>query len=81
MIRQALQYIKRESLKLFKILSGCTLLYKTDWYKSFFVDIDHEIYPDNTWYRNHEERNYDIVNLGSLSAKYAFDYSITDLKV
>lgn len=79
MIRQALRFIKRESLKLFKILSGCTILYKTDWYKSFFVDIKHETYPDNTWYRNHDERNFDVINLGSSGGKWAFDY--TDLGI
>lgn len=51
------------------------LLYQTEWYKSFFLDIEHEIYPDNTWYRNHDERNYDLVNLGSSGGKWAFDYS------
>ena len=62
------------------ILSGCTLLYKTDWYKSFFVSADHEIYPDNVWYRNHDERNYDVVNLGSSGGKWAFDYTDTGIK-
>lgn len=40
-----------------------------------FIDLNHEIYPDNVWYRNHEERNYDLVNLGSSGGKWAFDYS------
>lgn len=55
-------------------------LYKTEWYKSFFLDINHEIYPDNTWYRNHDERNYDVVNLGSSGGKWAFDYSDMGIK-
>lgn len=66
--------------KALKIVTGCNLLYKTNWYKSFFVDIDHETYPDNTWYRNHDERNYDVVNLGSSGGKWAFDYAETGIK-
>jgi hypothetical protein len=61
-----------------KIVNG--LLYKTEWYKSFFLDIDHEIYPDKTWCRNHDERNFDVVNLGSSGGKWAFDYSDIDIK-
>lgn len=63
-----------------KIVTGCNLLYKTKWYKSFFVDANHEIYPDNTWYRNHDERNFDVVNLGSSGGKWAFDYTDTGIK-
>lgn len=53
----------------------CQLLYRTEWYKSLFVDIEHELYPGNQWYRKHDERNYDVVNLGSSGGKWAFDYS------
>lgn len=53
---------------------------KTSWYQSMFVDPNHEIFPDNTWYRKHDERNYDIVNLGSSGGKWAFDYSDTGVK-
>ena len=72
--------LKRVIKKLFKICTGCTFLYKTNWYKSFFVDADHQIYPSNYWYREHGERNFDIVNLGSSSAKWAFDYTDTGIK-
>lgn len=45
-----------------------------------FVGADHQIYPDNYWYREHEERNFDVVNLGSSSAKWAFCYEGLDVK-
>lgn len=51
---------------------------KTNWYKRKCLDTDN--YPTNEWYRKHEERNFDIVNLGSSSAVYAFDYTETGLK-
>lgn len=44
-----------------------------------FVDMNHELYPDNYWYREHDERNFDVVNLGSSGGKWAFDY--TDLNI
>ena len=72
--------VKRIIKKAAEILLLSKLFYKTQWYKSLFVDMQHETYPDNTWYRNHEERNFDIVNLGSSSAKYAFDYAETGVK-
>lgn len=50
------------------------LVRSSNWFRSLHADPDHEIYPDNTWYRKHDERNYDLINLGSNSAKYAFDY-------
>lgn len=68
---------KRE---LFKIFTGCTLLYKTAWYKSLFATERGEVYPDNVWYRNHDERNFNIVNLGSSSAKWAFDWDAVGVK-
>lgn len=74
-----MRLIKRTLISIFKVCTGCTLLYKTNWYKSFFVGADHETYPDNVWYRNHSERNFDVVNLGSSGGKWAFDY--TDLSV
>lgn len=51
---------------------------QTNWYKN--IEIDKSNYPTNEWYREHIERNFDIVNLGSSSALYAFDYSDTGLK-
>lgn len=56
------------------------VLLKSNWYKNLFVDFNHERYPDNVWYRKHDERNYDLVNLGSNCSKYAFDYSDCDIK-
>lgn len=62
------------------LMTGCGVLKKTRWYRNMLVDPDHEIYPDNTWYRTHDERNFDVVNLGSSSGKWAFDYSGTGVK-
>ena len=56
------------------------ILKKTQWYRNMLVDPDHDIYPDNTWYRTHDDRNYDIVNLGSSGGKWAFDYDDTGVK-
>lgn len=72
--------VKRTLISIFKVCTGCTCLYKTNWYKSFFVGADHETYPDNVWYRNHEDRNFDVVNLGSSGGKWAFDYTDTGVK-
>lgn len=72
--------IKRKIKSVIRFASGSSLLYKTNWYKSFFVGGDHEIYPDNVWYRHHDERNFDVVNLGSSSGKWAFDYTDTGIK-
>ena len=72
--------IKRKIKSVLRIATGSSLLYKTEWYKSFFVGADHETYPDNVWYRNHDERNFDVVNLGSSGGKWAFDYSDTGVK-
>lgn len=45
-----------------------------------FLDPNHEIYPDNVWYREHDERNFDVVNLGSSGGKWAFDYADLNVK-
>ena len=45
-----------------------------------FLDPNHEIYPDNVWYRDHDERNFDVVNLGSSGGKWAFDYADLNIK-
>lgn len=63
-----------------KFLSGSYLLYRTNWYKSMFRDLNHETYPDNVWCREHNERNYDLVNLGSSGGKWAFDYTNFNIK-
>ena len=51
---------------------------KTVWFKSIIPNLNN--YPTNEWYREHEERNYDVVNIGSSSAKHAFDYSGLGIK-
>lgn len=63
-----------------KFLSGSYLLYRTNWYKSMFRDLNHETYPDNVWYHKHDERNFDVVNLGSSGGKWAFDYADLNIK-
>ncbi len=80
MVRKILRLVKKTLISIFKVCTGCTLLYKTNWYKSFFVGADHETYPDNVWYRKHEERNYDVINLGSSGGKWAFNYTDTGVK-
>lgn len=60
--------------------TGSELLKKTQWYKDLFVDYEHKIYPGNEWYRSNESRNYDLVNLGSSSGKWAFDYDGISIK-
>ena len=67
--------IKKVIKKAIKVSTGCEILYNTNWYKSMFLDPNHEIYPDNVWYREHDERNFDVVNLGSSGGKWAFDYA------
>lgn len=66
--------------RLLRFCTGCNLIEKTNWYKSKFIDINHETYPDNIWYRKHDERNFDVVNLGSSGGKWAFDYSGLNVK-
>lgn len=61
-------------IKSFIFRWGNLILTRTEWYKSGFVDYSHTKYPDNTWYRIHDERNFQIINLGSSSAKWAFDW-------
>lgn len=45
---------------------------ETNWYKNSIPDTDN--YPGGYWYRDHLERNYDVVNVGSSSAVFCFDY-------
>lgn len=47
-------------------------------YKSIIPDMS--LYPTNDWYREHLERNFDVVNIGSSSAKYAFNYDGLPIK-
>lgn len=58
----------------------CIPIKKSVWYKSLFVGADGETYPDNNWYRKHDERNFDLINLGSSGGKWAFDYSSSGIK-
>ena len=51
---------------------------KTNWYRNVIPDESN--YPDNEWYRSHLERNYDVVNVGSSSAVFAFDYTGLNVK-
>lgn len=51
---------------------------KTNWYRNTIPNIEN--YPGDRWYRNHLERNYDVVNLGSSSAVFCFDYDGLDVK-
>lgn len=53
------------------------ILKKTNWYKNFFIE---DIYPGNLWYRDHDERNFDLIVLGSSSAKWAFDFENCGIK-
>lgn len=73
-------HLKRHAKKLFKYATLCPVLYRTAWYKSMYVDAGHELYPGNYWYREHGERNYAVVNLGSSSGKWAFDYAAAGVK-
>jgi len=51
---------------------------RTNWYKYQWIETNN--YPTNEWYRSHDERNFDIVNIGSSNAVYAFDYNQTNVK-
>lgn len=50
------------------------------WYRYLFVDYDHQIYPDNVWYREHAERNFDVVSLGSSGGRWAYDWQSAGVK-
>lgn len=78
MIRKFFRKLKHIALIPLKILSKP--IYATEWYKGLFVGADGETYPDNRWYRKHEERNFDLINLGSSGGKWAFDYSEFNIK-
>ena len=45
---------------------------KTNWYRNSIPNIEN--YPGDKWYRDHLDRNYDVVNLGSSSAVFCFNY-------
>ena len=48
------------------------LVKKTNWYCNSIPNTEN--YPGDKWYREHLDRNYDIVNIGSSSALFCFDY-------
>ncbi|MCM1218487.1 MAG: hypothetical protein NC548_28700 [Lachnospiraceae bacterium] len=54
------------------------LVMRTNWYRN--VIVEEGKFPIETWYRKHIERNYDIVNIGSSSAVYAFNYEGLPIK-
>lgn len=51
---------------------------KTNWFTNTIPNKNN--YPTLEWLRQNITRNYDIVNIGSSSALYAFDYSELNLK-
>lgn len=51
---------------------------QTNWYRSSIPNIEN--YPNDKWYRVHHDRNYDVVNLGSSSALFCFNYEGLDIK-
>ena len=59
---------------------GNRMLLKSEWYRNMLVDYEHKVFPDNVWYRAHDERNFDLVNLGSSSPVYAFNYEGYNVK-
>lgn len=80
MIRKILRKVKSLVVRVLYHLTGNSLLKKTQWYRNMFVDYDYQIYPGNVWYREHNERNFDIVALGSSGAKWAFDFESIGVK-
>lgn len=72
-----LELIKRIFRKLVYYLLFSPILKKTNWYKNLFVE---DVYPSNVWYREHSERNFDLIALGSSGAKWAFDFSCCSIK-
>lgn len=57
---------------LFPIIRLEAQVKKTNWYRNNIPNIEN--YPGDKWYRYHLDRNYDIVNLGSSSAVFCFNY-------
>lgn len=80
MIKRVIRKVKRLVFKMLYHLTGNSIIKKTQWYRSLFVDYDYQIYPGNVWYRAHDERNFDIVALGSSGAKWAFDFESAGVK-
>lgn len=76
-MKRILNIIKRIVCKFVYYLLFSPILKKTNWYKNFFLK---DIYPGNIWYREHSERNFDLIALGSSGAKWAFDFSCCSIK-
>ena len=76
-MHRILNLIKRVVRKLLYYALLSPLIKKTNWYKNLFIE---DIYPGNYWYREHDERNFDLVALGSSGAKWAFDFSECNIK-
>lgn len=76
-MKRILGLAKRLLWKGFSIVTLCPVIKRTNWYKNFFVE---DIYPGNIWYREHDERNFDLVALGSSGAKWAFDFEDCGIK-
>lgn len=56
-----------------------SLVKRTPWYRGKFVDVESKIFPDLRWSAKHIERNFDVVNLGSSSSFWGFDYDGLDI--
>lgn len=48
------------------------IIQKTYWYKSLFIE---NVYPDKNWYQKHNEKDFDLIVIGSSSTKWAYDFS------
>lgn len=78
MIKRLLQLPKRLAWKVLGELSRP--IKASEWYRGLFIDYGNELYPSQAWFRKHDERNFDVVAIGSASAKYAYDWSAIDVK-
>lgn len=77
-----MSFFKKVVRRMVMILFRCpnALIRRTAWWRGLFVDYGHTRYPDNVWYREHDERNYACVNLGSSAAYWCFDYTGTGVR-
>ena len=68
--------IKKILLKIVNLLE--IPVKQTNWYNTKLLNRNN--YPTNQWYRKNNERNFDIVNIGSSSILHAFDYEGLNVK-
>lgn len=68
--------LTRIKIKLYTII--VRRVKRTNWYLNQLADKSQ--FPTEEWYRSHDERNFDMVNIGSSNAYYAFNYNYTNLK-